>query len=61
MASQEGKAALEYMGKVKRLPCCACGAPGPSDAHHPIHDRFGSRKSGDFEVIPLQTAPSGRA
>lgn len=52
-ASDEGKAALEYMRKVKQLPCCVCGAYGPSDAHHVIHDRFGSRKSSDFDVIPL--------
>ena len=52
-ASDEGKDALEYMGKVKQLPCCICGAPGPCEAHHPIHDRFGTRKSSDFDVIPL--------
>lgn len=52
-SSAEGKAAMAYMGKVKQLPCCVCGAPPPSDAHHVIHDRFGTRKSSDFDVIAL--------
>lgn len=52
-ASPEGQAALEYMGKVKQLPCCVCGAPAPSDAHHCYHGRYGSRRSSDFDVIPL--------
>ena len=52
-ASDEGKEATAYMSKVKQLPCAVCGADGPSDAHHVIHDRFGSRKSSDFDVIPL--------
>lgn len=33
-ASPEGRSDLEYMGNVKQEPCCACGKPGPSDAHH---------------------------
>jgi len=52
-ASEEGKAALQYQGLVKQLPCAVCGAAGPSDAHHVIHDRFSSRKSSDLDVIPL--------
>lgn len=52
-ASQAGQAGAEHMLKVKALPCCVCGAPPPSDAHHVIHDRFGSRKSSDFDTIPL--------
>lgn len=51
--SDEGKAARQYVGLVKQLGCAVCGAPGPSDAHHVIHDRYGSRKSSDFDVIPL--------
>lgn len=51
--SDEGKAALEHMGKVKALPCVVCGAPPPSDAHHVIHGRFSARKASDFDVIPL--------
>ena len=52
-ASQEGQEALEHMQAVKQLPCAVCGSPPPSDAHHVIHDRFGTRKASDFEVIPL--------
>ncbi len=52
-ASDEGKAARRYMWLVKQLPCAVCGAAGPSDAHHVIHDRYGSRKSSDFDVVPL--------
>lgn len=49
-ASQEGKAALEYMGLVKRLPCCVCGAHGPSYAHHCISD---NTIRDDLKTIPL--------
>ena len=33
-ASPAGQADLGYMGRVKQLPCAACGGPPPSDAHH---------------------------
>jgi 5-methylcytosine-specific restriction endonuclease McrA len=52
-ASEAGQEALEYMRRVKALPCVICGSPPPSDAHHCIHDRYGSRKASDFDVIPL--------
>ena len=55
-ASDEGQEALAYMGKVKALPCCVCGAPPPSIAHHCIHGRYGTRKASDFDVIPLCSA-----
>lgn len=42
-----------YLGKVKMLPCCVCGHPPPSDAHHPIHDRFGTLKAADKDAVPL--------
>jgi len=53
------------MGRVKERPCCACGKPGPSEAHHcrdmpPLEDQgiyqrlpAQSRKSGDLDTIPL--------
>jgi hypothetical protein len=47
------KAAKQHLLRVKSLPCVICGKPGPSDAHHVICDRYGSRKVSDFEVIPL--------
>ena len=52
-ASSEGKAAMEYIGLVKQLPCAVCGAAGPSDAHHVFHGRYGTRRASDFDVIPL--------
>lgn len=52
-SSDEGRAGTAYMLAVKQLPCCVCGAPGPSDAHHVIHDRFSARKASDFDTVPL--------
>lgn len=52
-ASPEGKAGREHMGRVKALPCVICGRPGPSDAHHVICGRYGTRKAPDTHVIPL--------
>ena len=47
-----------YLAKVRQLPCCICEAFGfhqtsPTAAHHPIHGRYGSRKSPDCMAIPL--------
>ena len=52
-ASAAGQAALSHMKRVKALPCAVCGASPPSDAHHVIHERYGSRKASDLQVIPL--------
>lgn len=52
-ASDEGQNELRYMGAVKQLPCCTCGAPPPNDAHHCYHDRYGTRKESGFDTIPL--------
>lgn len=52
-ASDEGKAGLEHMRRVKMLPCMICQAPPPSDAHHCISGRYGTRKASDFETLPL--------
>ena len=41
------------MRAVKALPCVVCGRAGPSDAHHCICDRYGTRRASDFDVIPL--------
>lgn len=41
------------MRRVKGLPCVICGAPPPSEAHHCISGRYGSRKVSDFDTIPL--------
>ena len=47
---REGKA---WMHRVKQLPCAVCHKPGPSDAHHVIHGRYGMRKAPDKATIPL--------
>jgi len=49
-ASDEGQAAIVYMGSVKKCPCCVCGHPAPSEAHHCRSD-FMPRN--DFATIPL--------
>lgn len=46
-------AAKAHLAKVKSMPCVICRKPGPSDAHHVFHGRYGSRKVSDFETIPL--------
>ena len=52
-ASREGSMATAYMLAVKCLPCAVCGSPAPNDAHHPICDRYGTRKASDWHVISL--------
>lgn len=47
------KAAFMHMMAVKAMPCHCCGKPGPSDAHHSIHDRYSARKVSDWLTIPL--------
>ena len=47
-----------YLARVRELPCCICDAWGlpqrsPTQAHHPIHDRHGTRKTSDRWAIPL--------
>ena len=46
-AAEKAAGAWEHMEWVKTHPCCACGAPGPSEAHHVT-----GRRS-DFRVIAL--------
>lgn len=45
--------AMAHLARVKALPCVICWKPGPSDARHVFHGRYGSRKASDFETIPL--------
>lgn len=49
-AAEKAAGAWEHMNAVKGLPCVACGAAPPSQAHHCICD--GMARS-DFAVIPL--------
>lgn len=48
----------EYLKRVRGLPCVICEAFGerqnsPTEAHHPIHGRYGTRKVPDRLCIPL--------
>lgn len=47
-----------YLAKVRELPCIICTSFGeqqtsPTSAHHPIHDRYSTRKVPDEQAIPL--------
>ena len=45
-----------YLAYVRKHPCCLCGAPGPSEAHHWSHHGgvMGS-KVDDYRTVPLCT------
>ena len=49
-AAEKAAGAWEHMAAVKCLPCAACGAAGPSQAHHVTGDK---QPRSDFRVIPL--------
>ena len=47
-----------YLEKVRALPCCICEAHGlpqlsPTEAHHPICERYSRERVPDREAIPL--------
>lgn len=52
-AKARSAALQRHIEAVKALPCVICGAPGPSDAHHAICDRFSQRKAPDTFCVPL--------
>lgn len=57
-ASNEGKAGLAHMARVRSLPCVICHEWGmvqttPTEAHHVIHGRYSARKAPDTMTIPL--------
>lgn len=41
-----------FLAFVRELPCCFCGAPGPSDPHHVGRHGMGT-KATDYSVLPL--------
>lgn len=58
LASDQGKAGLAHMARVRALPCIICREWGlrqttPTEAHHCIHGRYGTRKAPDTATIPL--------
>lgn len=41
-----------HLERVRALPCCVCGRPGPSHAHH--HGPRGvGQKTSDYRTVPL--------
>lgn len=46
----------EYLAWIRTLPCCACGAPPPSEAAHSGNDGGMSLKASDHSAIPLCAA-----
>lgn len=56
-AAERALGAWGHMAWVKTQDCCACGAPGPSEAHHV------TGKRSDLRVIalcqPCHTGPEG--
>lgn len=54
----KAKKNAKYLDKIRAMPCCVCQRFGmvqqsPTTAHHPIHDRYGTRKTSDLAAIPL--------
>ena len=48
----------KFLNKIRSEPCCICKRfnevqNSPTTAHHPIHDRYGTRKRSDYSAIPL--------
>lgn len=48
----------KHLDKIRQMPCCVCKKFGlvqrsPTTAHHCIHDRYGSRKTSDYDAVPL--------
>lgn len=47
-----------YLAFVRARPCCVCGAPGPSEAHHFGRHGMGIKCS-DIRTVPLCSALNG--
>lgn len=48
----------DYLAAIHDLPCWICTSWGmpqtsPTQAHHPIHGRYGTRRTPDETAIPL--------
>lgn len=48
----------DRLNAIRRLPCCICEEWGmtqhsPTQAHHCIHGRYGTRRTPDSMAIPL--------
>lgn len=42
----------KYLAFIRTLPCCDCGLPGPSEAHH-IFTGGMALKCSDYDTVPL--------
>jgi hypothetical protein len=47
------RAAPGHLDKIRLLPCCACGRPGPSTAHHLKAGRGSMTKAPNSRALPL--------
>lgn len=57
-ASSDGQRDLAYMGAVRDMPCIICRLheepqQSPTQFHHTIHGRFGTRRTPDRDGIGL--------
>lgn len=43
----------KWLAWVRTFPCCKCGRPGPSEAHHTTFGRGKGQKAPDRESMPL--------
>jgi hypothetical protein len=44
---------LRYLEWIRTLPCCVCGMPGQSEAHHEPPKGIGGGHSTDYDAVPL--------
>jgi hypothetical protein len=54
----KNKKSISFLRWLREQPCCVCKRFGEvqrsaTQAHHPIHDRFSTRKTADQAAIPL--------
>lgn len=45
--------AREYLRLLRSMPCCMCGRPGPSEAHHHTGMRGKGQRAHDHQAMPL--------
>ena len=58
LKAPKDKKSIKFLAWIRQQNCCICEAFGevqrsPTQAHHPIHDRFGTSKRSDLSCIPL--------
>jgi hypothetical protein len=58
LKAPKDKKSIKFLAWIRQQNCCICEAFGEvqrssTQAHHPIHDRFGTSKRSDLSCIPL--------